>query len=350
MSKNKVKVGITIGDPNGIGLEVIMKSLIDTRMLDICTPIIYGSAQILNDHKQKLELHDFQYQTIKDATEAISKKINLINCCQGPFQVEFGKSTEAGGKIAFESLRKATEDIASNKIDVIVTAPINKKNIQSADFPFAGHTEFFANYANEDNPLMLMMSDNIRVGLVSIHLPIKKVAEQISKENIMLKAFVLNKTLIQDFGITRPKIAILGLNPHAGDNGLLGDEEKDIIIPAIEELNQENILAFGPFAADGFFGSSNFKKFDGILAMYHDQGLAPFKALTFDLGVNFTAGLPIVRTSPDHGVGYDIAGQNVASELSFRNAIYTACDVFKQRKEHRTLTSNPLKVSSVETE
>lgn len=340
--KQKIIAGITMGDPNGIGAEVIMKTFIDSRMLDVCTPIVYGSADVFNYYKKQLGLSDFNFVAIKSTKEINHKKINIINCGD-KFNVEPGITTEAGGKLSFEALKKATEDIASNNIDVLVTAPINKKNIQSDDFQFAGHTEYLANYANEDNPLMLMIAGSLRVGLVSIHLPLKEVVSNINTDSIIHKATAFHKSLIQDFNISKPKIAVLSLNPHAGDNGLLGKEETEIIIPAIKHLNDEGILAFGPFPSDGFFGSSNIYRYDGILAMYHDQGLTPFKALTFDEGVNFTANLPIVRTSPDHGVGYDITGKNAASENSFRQAIYQACDIYRTRREYKSLIANKMK-------
>jgi 4-hydroxythreonine-4-phosphate dehydrogenase len=256
-----------------------------------------------------------------------------------------GESTAEAGQYAFKSLEAATKDLASNKIDVLVTAPINKNNIQSESFKFPGHTEYLAEYANIEYPLMMLTHNDLRVGTVTGHLPLKEVAESIYYEDILHKLEVFHKSLQQDFRITRPKIAVLGLNPHNGDNGTLGSEEQEVIIPAIEEANKQGILAMGPFAADGFFGSPGYKKFDGILAMYHDQGLTPFKTLSFDQGVNFTAGLPIVRTSPDHGTAYDIAGKNLASASSFRNAVFLAIDIFKNRKEFRSISSNPLKIS-----
>lgn len=341
--KHKPVVGITLGDPNGIGSEIIMKTFSDSRMLEVCTPIIYGSAKVILYFKKLLGANDFNFNQIKSADQLVHKKINLVNLNIGEFEVTPGTSTKEAGQAAFTFLKTATEDIASNKIDVMVTCPINKQNIQSDDFKFPGHTEYLAHYANEDNPLMIMLTDDIRVGLVTIHTPLKDVAKQITSDLIIQKADAFIKSLKQDFGIDKPKLAVLGLNPHAGDNGLLGEEEQTIITPAIEELKRSGNMVFGPYPSDGFFGSGNYKKFDGILAMYHDQGLAPFKALTFDEGVNYTASLPIVRTSPDHGVGYDISGKNVASENSFRNAIYKACDIYNTRKEYKNLVANQLK-------
>ena len=239
-------------------------------------------------------------------------------------------------------MRAATDDLASSKIDVLVTAPINKHNVQSSEFKFPGHTEFLAKLSNVDKALMLMVADNLKVAVVSGHIPLKEVAKTLTKEKIVEAITQLNESLIKDFGISRPKIAVMGLNPHAGDNGVIGDEEKEIIIPAIAEAKGKGILAFGPYSADGFFGSSTYTHYDGILAMYHDQGLVPFKSLSFGNGVNYTAGLPIVRTSPDHGTGFDIAGKNEASESSFRNALYLAMDIYRNRNEHKEMTANPL--------
>jgi len=341
--KSKIRVGISAGDMNGVGMEVIIKTFLDNRMLDSCTPIIYGSSKVASFHRKQLGIVDFSFHIINDADDANPKRANLINCIDDDLTVELGKSTKDAGKFAFKALEAATKDIASNKIDVLVTAPINKHNVQSDDFKFPGHTEYLADYANEENPLMLMVDQELRVGLVTGHIPVKEVSEQLTIENILAKIRVMNKSLIQDFGIRKPKITVLGLNPHAGDKGLLGSEEETAIIPAIRKANEEGILTFGPYGADGFFGSSSYSSADGILAMYHDQGLTPFKALSFDTGVNYTAGLPIVRTSPDHGTGYEIAGQNKASESSFRNAVYLACDIFRNRREYKQLNANALK-------
>lgn len=340
--KNKrVRVGISIGDPNGIGLEVALKSFNDNRIFDHCTPVFYASAKLLSFAKKNLNVGEFVYNQIDDANDAVSTKINVVNCFD-EFKIELGTATAEGGKIALASLEAATKDLAENKIDVLVTAPINKKNIQSPNFKFPGHTEYLANYANEKNYLMIMVHDKIKVGLVTGHIPLKEVSEQLTTERIIEKAEVFYKSLVQDFKYTKPKLAILGLNPHSGDSGLLGSEEQEIIAPAIEKLQQKGMYVFGPYPSDGFFGSSAITKFDGVLAMYHDQGLAPFKALAFDEGVNYTAGLPIVRTSPDHGVAYDIAGQGIANPDSFRNAVYLACDVYNNQREFKELSANPL--------
>ena len=338
----KIKVGISCGDINGVGMEVILKTFSDSRMLDICTPVIYGSAKASTFYKKQIKANDIMFNFIDAAGDAKSKKINLVNVTPDGVKVDLGKSTTEAGKLSFQSLERATLDLASNLVDVLVTAPINKENIQSEDFKFPGHTEYLANYANEDNPLMVMCYNNLRVGVVTGHIPLKKVAESISEKAILSKLEVFEKTLLQDFGVRKPKLAVLGLNPHNGDKGLIGDEESEVIQPAIAKAKEKGHLVFGPYPADGFFGSDLWQKFDGVLAMYHDQGLTPFKAISFDQGVNFTAGLPIVRTSPDHGTAYDIAGKGTASEGSFRNAVFLACDIYKQRAEFRELSANPL--------
>jgi 4-hydroxythreonine-4-phosphate dehydrogenase len=342
----KLRVAISSGDINGIGLEVVLKTLSDARVYEHCVPVIYASSSTVNFHMKTLSLEGLHYHQCNDAEHIDFNKINVLDIWKEKAFVEFGKVTTEAGGFAFASLKAAVEDLASNKMDVLVTAPINKANIQSDEFNFPGHTEYLASYANEENPLMILAHDNLRVALVSGHLALKDVAASLSKSKIITKLEVFARSLSQDFGISRPRIAVLGLNPHNGDNGLMGDEETSIIRPAIEEANRNGILAFGPFPADGFFGSNARSKFDGVLAMYHDQGLAPFKALSFDGGVNFTAGLPIVRTSPDHGTAYDIAGKGEADPTSFRNALFMACDIYKQRKEHRELVANALEFTN----
>lgn len=343
-SKNKaIRVGISIGDINGIGPEVILKTFSDNRMLDFVTPVIYGSASLLSAHRKSLDLPALTHTNLEEGMEAKSKTLYIKKCWDKDPQLNIGKETPEGGEYAIKSLKAATDDLAASKIDVLVTAPINKHNVQSSEFSFPGHTEFLAKLSNVESALMLMVADKLRVAVVSGHIPLKDVARTLTKEKIVTALMQLNESLIKDFGITRPKIAVMGLNPHAGDNGVIGDEEKDIISPAIADAKGKGIMAFGPYSADGFFGSSVYTQFDGVLAMYHDQGLVPFKSLSFGNGVNFTAGLPIVRTSPDHGTGFDIAGKNEASESSFRNAVYLAVDVFKNRKIHKEITENPLK-------
>lgn len=343
MTKNKnIKVGITIGDINGIGPELILKTFTDNRILSNITPVIYGNSKVLSYHKKALNIKDFNFVPAEDATKAKTKKVNLVNCWDEEVKVEIGQSTPTGGKYAFLALKKATEDLAANKVDVLVTAPINKNNIQSSEFNFPGHTEYLAKMANVDNALMFMVSEGIRVGVVTGHIPVKDVATTINKDNIYDKIVQMKNSLERDFGINKPKIAVLGLNPHAGEKGLIGEEDKKIITPAIEKAYGEGIMAFGPYPADGFFGSSNFRNFDAVLAMYHDQGLIPFKSMTFGHGVNFTAGLPIVRTSPDHGTAYELAGKGEAQVSSFRSAIYAARDIFINREFHKEITANPL--------
>ena len=340
----KIKIGISHGDINGIGYEIIIKTLMDARMMDICTPVVYGSPKVAAYHRKVLNINNFTFNTISNAETANSKKANIIDCFGDDIKVELGKSTNIAGDASFISLEKAVADLKDNKIQALVTAPINKNNIQSDKFNFHGHTEYLQERFGEDEVLMLLVSGNLRVGVVVGHTAIKDVPSKITKETILKKLSLMNNSLKKDFGIRKPKIAVLGLNPHAGDDGLLGMEENEVIIPTINEARDKGIMAVGPFAADGFFGSDTYKKFDGILAMYHDQGLAPFKALAFTSGVNFTAGLPIVRTSPAHGTAYEIAGENIASFDSFRESIYLATEIYKNRNANETLESNALKV------
>lgn len=343
MSEERIRVGITQGDINGIGYEVIIKTLMDTRVEEMCTPIVYGSPKVAAYHRKALNVEHFSFAQIKDADEATTRKAYIINCMDDNVRVELGKSTEHGGQGSLLALQAAIADIKAGKIDVLVTAPINKYNIQSNDFKFPGHTEFLANAFDKKEVLMLLVSETMKVGVVTGHVPLSQVPSLITKEAILTKLRLLNKSMIEDFGIRRPRIAVMGLNPHAGDQGVIGLEERDIIIPAINQANDEGIVAMGPYPSDGFFGSDSFTKFDAILAMYHDQGLAPFKVINFDTGVNFTSGLPIIRTSPDHGTAYDLAGKNEANPNSFRQSLYLAVDLFKNRQQHRDLTANPLK-------
>ncbi len=348
MIDNKVVVGITQGDVNGIGYEVIMKTLSDIRINELCVPILYGSPKVAAYHRKALNMENFNFNQIKDVSEANSKRSNIINCMDDNVRVELGKNTEFGGEGSIKSLEAAIADLKKGLIDVLVTSPINKQNVQSAKFSFPGHTEYLAKEFDAKEVLMLLVSQDMRVGVVTGHIPLSEVPKSLSVDSIMIKLRVLNATLLKEFGIRKPRIAVLGLNPHAGDSGVLGNEEQEIIIPAINKANEENIMALGPYPADGFFGSNNFMKFDAILAMYHDQGLAPFKALSFETGVNYTAGLPIIRTSPAHGTAFEIAGQDVASEDSFRNALYLAIDLFKNNLSYKELTKDPLKISTPE--
>lgn len=346
-SAHPVRVGISIGDVNGIGPEVVIKALHDARILLDCTPIIYASSKTLAFHKKTVEELEFNYQRCKNATEAVNRKVNVVSCWDEELNYELGKGTETSGKYAFTSLERATEDLASGKIDVLVTAPISKEAIAKAGFKFPGHTEYLAHLAGMDEALMMMVSNELRVALATSHVPLKEVSTVLTKEKILNKIKALDSSLKKDFGIQRPRIAVFGLNPHAGENGKMGSEEKDYIVPAIQAANGENILAFGPFPADSFFGSPGRNNFDGVLAMYHDQGLTAFKALAFDDGVNFTAGLPVVRTSPDHGTAFDIAGQNKASGQSMRSAIYLAIDIYKTRQFLKEIAANPLQSQPV---
>jgi 4-hydroxythreonine-4-phosphate dehydrogenase len=344
--EHRIKLGITHGDINGISYEVIIKALHDQRILELCTPIVYGSSKVASYYRKLLNFNDFNLNLVKSADLSIAKRANIININNDEIKIETGKSTEIAGLLAEQALDMATEDLKKNNIDVLVTAPINKKNIQSKKFNFPGHTEYLAKKFNVSDDLMIMVCNAIRIGVVTGHIPLKEVPSTLSIDLIMSKLRIMNQSLIQDFAITKPRIALLALNPHAGDGGLLGKEEQDILIPSIDQAINEGILAFGPYPADGFFGSDNMKNFDGILAMYHDQGLIPFKLMSFKEGVNFTAGLPIVRTSPAHGTAYEIAGKDMASPTSLLQAIYLACDIYKNRVMHSELTRNPLKFSN----
>ncbi len=328
---DNIKAAITIGDINGIGPEVIIKSFANEKLLELCTPIIYGSSQVFEFYKGVLGYDNFKFQVISDANEAVDHKVNVIECWDEKIDVKPGTATEMGGKCALLSLNSAIEAVQDTQADILITAPVNKHNIQSEQFSVSGHTEYLKRKFDGENIIMLMCSEELKVGVVTGHIPLKRVSESINSELIVQKLKVFSHSLINDFGISNPKIAVLGLNPHAGDSGLLGSEEEEIIVPAIARANEEGIQAEGPFSADGLFGSKSLKLYDGILAMYHDQGLIPFKTLAFDSGVNFTAGLSVVRTSPDHGVAYDIAGKNLASEESFVNALYMACNIHHAR-------------------
>lgn len=345
--ENKVRVGISHGDFNGISYEIILKTFQDERMLDFCIPIVYGSSKIASYYRNAIPEISYNFNTIKDISKPSTKQLNIINIVHDEVNIEIGESTKLAGQLAFESLEAVTQDLGHG-LDVMVTAPINKDNIQSEEFNFPGHTEYLADKFGKDNELMLLASNSMKVAVVTGHIPVNSIAAAITKDLILKKLDIFKESLKMDFGIQKPRIAVLGLNPHAGDNGLLGSEEKDIIIPAIEEAKEKGTLAFGPFPADGFFGSNDFKKFDGILAMYHDQGLVAFKALSFEEGVNFTAGLSIIRTSPDHGTGYNIAGKNLADHSSLRSAILMAIDIYKNRKLHKSLNKNPLRFSKIE--
>lgn len=348
MSEQKIRVGITQGDPNGIGLEVIIKTFLDPQMSEICTPILFGSQKTFSFHRKTLNV-EMRFSPIRNAEQAMHRQFNILNVYEEEIQIEFGNSTQTAGKYALKSIEIACEALEQKKIDVLVTAPINKYNIQSEQFQLKGHTDYLE-HRFKTNALMLMCADKFRVGVVTGHVPVANISAIINEDKIVQKLKIMNKSLVEDFGIRKPKIAVLGLNPHAGDNGTIGTEEKSVIVPAIAKAKSEGMMVMGPYSADGFFGAMMHTKFDAVLAMYHDQGLVPFKALAFSSGVNYTAGLPVIRTSPDHGVAYDIAGQNKASEESFRSAVYLACDIFRTRNGWKQITSNPLKSHSHERE
>lgn len=344
MSDSKIlKIGITQGDINGIGTEVIIKTLTDSRICELFTPVIYGSSKVFAHYRKGIEgAENFSVNVITSPNDSRPKRVNLIEAAgNNDLRINEGESTQDAGRAAVEFLRAAVKDLCDGTIDALVTGPINKETVQADGFEFTGHTEYLASEF-EGEPLMIMCSDVLRVGLATIHLPLAKVAENIGRELIVKRLGQLRDSLRKDFSVIEPRIAVLSLNPHAGDGGLLGSEEKDIIKPAILEASDKGVLAFGPFAADGFFAAGEYKKYDAVLAMYHDQGLTPFKTLC-PYGVNFTAGLNVVRTSPDHGVAYDIAGQNKADEASMREAIYAAIDIWRNRKVYAEITANPLR-------
>jgi 4-hydroxythreonine-4-phosphate dehydrogenase len=340
--KDKIKIGISCGDLNGVGLEVIIKSFLDQRMFDLCTPILYASTKTSAAYRKVLEIKDFSFTEIKTVEAANPKRANVINVWSEDVELNLGTPTEQSGQYALKSLQAATADLKEGKIDCLVTAPIDKNNIQSEEFMFPGHTEYLATEFEVEEYAMIMVSNSLKVAFMTGHIPITEVGKNLSFESIIKKIRLLDRTLLKDFGVRKPKIAVLGLNPHNGDGGILGTEEKEFIAPAIKKAKEDGILVFGPFAADGFFGSGAFKQFDVVLAMYHDQGLIPFKSLNFDQGVNYTAGLPVVRVSPDHGTGYDIAGKGAASEQSFRDAVFLGIDLVRERTRFEEYTSNLL--------
>ena len=343
MEDNKIRIGITQGDINGVGYEVILKTFSDPTMLELCTPIIYGSPKVAAYHRKALDIQT-NFSIVNSATEAGYNRLSVVNCTDDEVKVEFSKPDPEAGKAALGALERAIEEYREGLIDVIVTAPINKHTIQSEEFSFPGHTEYIEErLGNGNKSLMILMKNDFRVALVTTHIPVREIATTITKELIQEKLMIFHRCLKQDFGIGAPRIAVLSLNPHAGDGGLLGMEEQEVIIPAMKEMEEKGILCYGPYAADGFFGNRTYEHFDGVLAMYHDQGLAPFKALSMTDGVNYTAGLPIVRTSPDHGTAYDIAGQGKADEASFRQAVYAALDVYRNRVRYEEAYAHPLR-------
>ena len=336
-----IKLGISIGDLNGIGCEVVLKTFEDSRMLDFCTPVIFASNKTISHQKSELGL-EINYNGIHDASKAIDGKINVVNVWKETPVVNFGEPTPESGKYAIQSLKAAVAALKNNDIDVLVTAPINKNNIQAEDFKFPGHTDYLAQEL-EGESLMFMVTDGLRIGLLTDHVAVKDVASNITSQLIRSKIATISNSLKMDFGIRKPKIALLGINPHSGDNGVIGKEDDEVLKPVIKEMSEKGHLVFGPYSADSFFGSDNYKNFDAILAAYHDQGLIPFKTLSFGKGVNFTAGLNKVRTSPDHGTAYEIAGKGAADNSSFKEAVFMALNIFKNRQEYKELTGNPLK-------
>lgn len=342
-AKQNIRVGITQGDINGIGYEIIFKTFANAEMFEICTPVLYGSPKLAAYHRKALEL-DVAYNTVENADRIEDGKLNIINCNSDDVHIELGCATKEGGEAAYQALERAVKDYQDGVIDILVTSPINKNSIQNDEFNFPGHTEYLQErLGNGDKSLMILCSDDLRFAIATSHLPLRDVPTAITSELLEEKLNIFNKSLKEDFNIDAPKIAVLSLNPHSGDNGLLGKEEIEVIIPTIQKMSKEGILCYGPFGADGFMGSGKYTHFDGILAMYHDQGLTPMKLLAMSNGVNFTAGLQVVRTSPAHGVAYDIAGKGCADENSFRQAIYTAIDIYRNRKEYNYARRRPLR-------
>jgi len=349
MSETKLIVGISQGDVNGIGLEIILKTLLEPGIIEVCTPVLFSSQKTVSYYRKVLGLEEFNYNPIRDLAQINNKKANVFSCYEEEVNIEMGKPSDIGGKYAAISLEKATEALIANKIDVLLTAPINKNTIKTEGFNFVGHTDFLAKKLN-GKPLMLLCSNTgLRVALATDHVPLKDVVGKLSVDVIAEKINLLYTTLVRDFNIRKPKIAVLGVNPHASDNGTIGDEDITLVKPAIEKV-KNNRLIYGPYSADGFFGSGAYKQFDGVLAMYHDQGLIPFKTLAFNEGVNYTAGLSHIRTSPDHGTAFEIAGKNIADEQSFKNALYTAIDIHKNRKLYDEVNANPLAFSTIKKE
>jgi 4-hydroxythreonine-4-phosphate dehydrogenase len=338
--REKIKLGISIGDFNGIGLEVILKTFEDKRMLDFCTPIIFGSTRSVSAYKKALGLN-IPFNGIKKIDKAIHGKLNILKVWNEDIPLELGKPTEASGKAALDSLNAATDALVKGDVDVLVTGPIDKDNIQSEEFGFPGHTEYFESKLG-GQALMILMTDALRIGLITGHIPVSAVTSSITEELLRTKVEIMYQTLVSDFALIKPRVALLALNPHGGDKGVIGSEDDELIKPAIEKFQLEGKLVFGPYPADSFFGSGNYKNFDGVLAMYHDQGLAPFKTLSFGEGVNYTAGLSRIRTSPDHGTAFELAGKNEARNDSFKAAVFNAIEIFRTRSEYHVLTDNPL--------
>lgn len=336
-----IVVGISIGDLNGIGGEIVLKTFEDSRMLEFCTPVIFASSKTIHFLKTHFN-SEINFNIINHLNQVVFGKVNVLNCWNEPVNIEFGKEDLKIGEYAIKSLEAATKALKGGEIDVLVTAPINKHNIQSEDFKFPGHTDYLAKQLEGDS-LMFMVTDSLRVGLLTDHVPVKDIVENLTEALILKKINAVYNSLLMDFKIVRPRIAVLGINPHTGDNGVIGNEDDTILRPTIQKIKEEGKLVYGPYAADSFFGSNNYKNFDAVIATYHDQGLIPFKTLSFGQGVNFTAGLNKVRTSPDHGTAYEIAGKGVADENSFKEAVFSAIQIFKNRFEYNEITLNPLK-------
>ena len=341
--ENKPLIGFTCGDINGIGIELIIKTLSDSRLLEICTPVIFANNKLINFYRKSVPDINFTFSIVKDSSKINSKQINVYNCWEEDIVVTPGILNEIGGKYAISSLLTAAEALKAGKLDGLITAPIHKKNIQSDTFNYTGHTPFLKQFFGAKDVAMMLVADNMRVALLTEHIPVKDIAQYITREAIVSKLHIINQSLKRDFNINKPRIAVLALNPHAGDEGLIGKEEEEIIKPAIKDAKQRDIFCFGPYSADAFFARGQYQKFDAVLALYHDQGLIPFKSLSLGEGVNYTAGLDIVRTSPDHGVAFDIAGKGIADETSFREAIYKCIDILNGRRQSAEQNKNPLK-------
>jgi len=341
--EDKIVVGISIGDINGIGSEIILKAFEDSRMLEFCTPVIFASVKLMSFYKKHFEI-DINFHGIDKIEDLIPKKINVLNVWKEHVDIAFGEETPTGGEYAIKSLKAAVEALRDQKIDALVTAPINKSNIQSESFTFPGHTDYLAQELQGES-LMLLVSEDLRIGLLTDHVAVKDVVKNITRERIDKKINTIYHTLIEDFGIESPKIAVLGINPHTGDNGVIGDEDDTLLRPALDNIRKNGKMVFGPYAADSFFGSGNYKNFDAIIASYHDQGLVPFKTLAFGKGVNFTAGLNRIRTSPDHGTAFDLAGKNQANFESFREAVFSAVSIFETREQYKEISKNPLQTT-----
>lgn len=346
----KPVIGITTGDLNGIGIELIIKTFSDNRMLELCTPVVFASNKVINYYRRIVTEHPFNFNSTKDLTKLNAKQVNIFNCWEEEVPLQPGTLTDISGKYAVRSLMVATQCLKDGQLDAIVTAPIHKANTNIPDFPYTGHTPFFKEKFGAKDVLMLLYYQNLRVALATEHIPVAKVAQSITKELLATKLNILKDTLVKDFGIDKPRIAVLGLNPHAGDNGNIGNEEATVIKPLIDNMQQHGHLVYGPFGADAFFAWGLYKEFDAILAMYHDQGLVPFKTLVQGQGVNYTAGLPVIRTSPDHGTAFDIAGKNIAEPDSFREAVFQCLDLLKQRSEYAASTASPLRRGRIEKE